>query len=175
MCTSLYNLMTFTGRIYRTSLFNDTVQKTELSRPCKVIGQGEYQCWIWKHVRMKCGSSLLWKISVSLCSLGQPNQFINLFLHVLPSFLPSFLLYWFLPSFVPAFLSLYLPVFISGSLHTPRFSPLKAAEFISFDFFLMPQKLPDFMLVTTLAFKDKEEGVKNFKSIRDTNPKHSEY
>jgi hypothetical protein len=55
---------------------------------------------------------------------------------------------------------LYLSVFISGSLHTPRFSTLKAADCISFDFFLMPQRLADFMLVTTLAFKDQEEAAK---------------
>jgi hypothetical protein len=39
----------------------------------------------------------------------------------------------------------------------------------------MPQRLPDFMLVTTLAFKDQEEAAKNFKSIWVPNPKHSEY
>jgi len=167
--------MASTGRICPTSLFNDTVPKTELSRPFKSIRQKEYQCWIWKHVWMKCGSSLFWQLSVFLYSPGLSHQFINLFLQVLP----SFLLYWFLPSFLPsfvaAFLSLYLSVFISGSLHTPRLSTLKAADYISFDFFLMPQRLLDFMLVTTLAFKDQEEAAKNFKSIWDTNPKHSEY
>jgi hypothetical protein len=29
----------------------------------------------------------------------------------------------------------------------------------------MPERLPDFMLVTTLAFKDQEEAAKKFKSI----------
>jgi hypothetical protein len=85
---------------------------------------------------------------------------IHQFISSCSSFLPSFL-----PSFVPAFLSLYLSAFISGSLHASLFSTLKAADYISFDLFLMPQRLPDFMLVTTLTFKDQEEAEKNFKSI----------
>jgi hypothetical protein len=100
-----------------------------------------------------------------LCLLGLSHQFINLFLHVLSLFLPSFLPSLFIPSFLSSFLPLYFSVFISDALQKPRFSTLKADDYISFDFFLMPQRLPDFMLVTTLAFKNQEEAAKNFKSI----------
>jgi hypothetical protein len=41
---SIYTLMAFTGRSYPASYFNDTVPKTELSRPCEAIHQKDYQC-----------------------------------------------------------------------------------------------------------------------------------
>ena len=113
ICTSLYTLMAFTGRIYPTSLFDGTVQNTELSRPCIVIHQTEYRCWIWKHVRMSA-------VTVFFNNFPSPcvhwdyhiNSSIYFFMFFLSSFLPSFL-----PLYLRSFLCIFLPLFQAVFTH----------------------------------------------------------